>query len=53
MRVTRTVAFNDIQDTLNQLVFGSYYATTVECAQQPITDAGVGHVNLRRRVNLR
>ena len=46
----RNVTFDDIQATLNQLVFGSYYATTVECAQQPIADAGVGHINLRRHM---
>ena len=39
-----------IQDTLNQLVFGGFNGVALETAEQPSCDAGVGHINIRRRL---
>ena len=39
-----------LQTTLNKLVFGSFYNVAVETAMQPSCDAGVGHINITRRL---
>ena len=42
--------FKGLQGTLNTLVFGKYYEVRVDTAQQPSRDAGIGHVDIARRM---
>ena len=46
----RANVFTALQRVLNTLVYGGFQSVTVERAQQPPCDAGVGHINLERRM---
>ena len=46
----RDQVIKSLQNTINSLVFGGFYNVSVETAQQPPCDAGVGHLNVKRRL---
>jgi hypothetical protein len=48
---TRSEILKSLQKTMNRLVFGRYFPTTVTTAQQPFVDGGVGHIDVERRLH--
>ena len=48
---TRGALLQSLQKTINQLVFGKYFPITINTAQQPKIDGGIGHINVERRLN--
>ena len=46
----RDIAIKRLQDVVNRLVFNKFYNVTLATAMQPAKDAGIGHINVRRRL---
>ena len=46
----RDHVLDQLQKTINGLVFGRFYSVAVPTAQQPPCDGGFGHINLARRM---
>ena len=46
----RTAALAKLQRVLNRLVFGGFHPVSLHTAQQAPGDAGVGHINIARRL---
>ena len=46
----RDVAIKRLQEVVNRLVFSKFYNVTLATAMQPAKDAGIGHINVRRRL---
>ena len=47
----RRIVFDALQKTMNRLVFGGFCNITIDTAQQPPCDGGVGHLHVERRMH--
>ena len=46
----RDAAIKRLQDVVDQLVFNKFFNVTKATAMQPAKDAGIGHINVHRRL---